>query len=193
MARLALAAEGLAVTDHGAGVPRMPAPAQPLPVLVHEGRIYAGLGPVLRHIAHDIAKPATSWSMKPAPNREPHEALAWISDAVEAAPLADGLTRHSLAGSGAPLLRLIKGRLDETLSTRAWLSPGRPGVADFAWAVIVRRAEWAGFDVSAHPALRQWLTRLDRKVKLHRFTAPPARRLGGNEAVPLGPARPALI
>lgn len=174
--RTVLLARGLWAEDHGAGVPRDPSPAQPLPVLVDDGEIVAGLGRILRHL--DRRFPKRIFRPKPgaAPAVEDPKASAWLDEAEEMAALSDALRRNG-AQPHPSLIRLIKTRLDSALGETAWLSGRKFGAADLAWGVIVRRAELSGLSIREFPRLRRWLGRLRRRVKFERIVRPPSRRL----------------
>jgi glutathione S-transferase len=175
--RVVLAARGLQVMDHGAGVPRDPAPASPLPVLVHDGAVVTGLIGILAHIATKFpVRTKKRWGAgAPHPDAKVSEET-WLAEAEKMTKLTDALGRSG-AQPNVVLMRAIKTQLDAALKTMAWLGGRQPGAADLAWGVIVRRAELAGFPLSNFPNLLRWQFRLRRKMKIDAYVRPPARRL----------------
>lgn len=175
--RVALAARGLSFIDHGAGVPRDPAPAQPLPVLVHDGMPVAGFIAILTHVATAFpVRTKKRWGVG-APLQLPHVSEAtWLAQAEQMAEVTDALGRNG-AHPNATLLRVIKTQLDAALKTMVWLGGKQPSAADYAWGVIVRRAELSGISLHEFPNLLRWQFRLRRKMKIDDYVRPPARRL----------------
>jgi glutathione S-transferase len=175
--RVVLAARGLQAKDHGAGVPRDPAPASPLPVLVHDGVVVTGLIGILAHIATKFpVRTKRRWGAGALhPNAKVSEE-AWLAEAEKMSTVTDALGRSG-AQPNIVLIRAIKTQIDAALKTMAWLGGKQPGAADLAWGVIVRRAELAGFPLTNFPNLVRWQFRLRRKMKIDAYVRPPSRRL----------------
>jgi glutathione S-transferase len=175
--RVVLAARGLQATDHGAGLPRDPAPGSPLPVLAHDGVVVTGLIGILAYIATKFpVRTKRRWGAgAPHPNAKVSEET-WLAEAEKMTKVTDALGRSG-AQPNIVLMRAIKTQLDAALKTMAWLGGKQPGAADLAWGVIVRRAELAGFPLSDFPNLLRWQFRLRRKTKIDAYVRLPAGRL----------------
>jgi glutathione S-transferase len=132
-----------------------------VPVLLHDGRPITQSNAILQHLQATLAPEA--WRVEPDRNGE---WLFWEANRIGFSFPNYRFVGRPGAGVDATLVSWLReclvadlGRMEEELTVSAFLTGGRPAIADLSCAAYLLLDDGAS-DLAAWPAVRTWLERL---------------------------------
>ncbi|MCW5770549.1 MAG: glutathione S-transferase family protein [Rhodospirillaceae bacterium] len=166
LALLGLEAERIEMEPAGLSQPDFLAlnPLGEVPVLADGATVLRDSHAILAYLARRYG--AAHWLPDAAGDLA--RVLQWTSFAANeiqnGVRMARGICRFGRAGDLAEATakaRRALAHLDTRLSQRDWLETADPTIADVACYPYVCRAEEAGIDMAAYPALQRWFARIE--------------------------------